>query len=198
MAIRILMLPKSRNIRMAAYDADTQTLTVQYARAGHQYEHVGVPEQLIVGLEGADSPTAFLRSYIMPLSPGIQVLDTDGKIEAASDPVVAAAAPSTEVEKEKMPPDSSGGAPGGAGGAGGPNGSGGPGRPEDLGKLGVTEFTGGSAENDTGGAGIVGASGAVSEGTPSGINMLSQLGSESGIREGSWDELSNPNGVWLD
>lgn len=63
MTERILDLKQSSNIKSAVYDADTQTLTVQFQKGG-TYSYAGFDADKASAFEQADSPGSFLHAQI--------------------------------------------------------------------------------------------------------------------------------------
>jgi hypothetical protein len=57
----------SSNIKGVQYDADSQSLRVEYSR-GHVYVYAGVTTEMAAGFNDADSATGHLRQAILPLA----------------------------------------------------------------------------------------------------------------------------------
>jgi hypothetical protein len=55
---------QSRNIKSVGYDADTQTLEVEFHHGGRVYSYSGVSEDQYHSLVNARSPGAHLQSHI--------------------------------------------------------------------------------------------------------------------------------------
>ena len=73
MALVVLNIPPSGNIVAVQYDADTQSLFVQFRwqDATYKYEYIG--EDVARGFERSLSATDYLKSAILPISSGERV-----------------------------------------------------------------------------------------------------------------------------
>jgi len=73
MALRIISAPPSGNIVAISYDPDTQTLLVQFRYQDAVYRYTGIDENTADGFSQALSATDYLKSAILPLSPGERI-----------------------------------------------------------------------------------------------------------------------------
>jgi hypothetical protein len=71
MAIEIISAPASGNIVSIAYDADSQSLFVQFKSATYVYH--GIDGDTANGFSQALSATDYLKSAIMPISVGERI-----------------------------------------------------------------------------------------------------------------------------
>jgi hypothetical protein len=63
MAQEVISHPPSRNIASIMYDADTQTLTVQFL-SGYVYNYYRVDETTALGFQNALSANQYLKTFI--------------------------------------------------------------------------------------------------------------------------------------
>ena len=73
MAFEPVTFAPSSNIQDIQFDADSQSLRVEYSR-GHVYFYSGVTTEMAAGFNDADSATSYLRQSVLPL-----VIETPGK-----------------------------------------------------------------------------------------------------------------------
>lgn len=61
---RLIRFPPSTNISAILYNADDQTLTVEFSKSGAIYRYDGCTEELALGFQTAMSATKYLETYI--------------------------------------------------------------------------------------------------------------------------------------
>jgi KTSC domain len=73
MPATIISAPASGNIVAVSYDADAQTLFVQFLYQSALYEYQGISEDLANGFSTALSATQYLKQNVLPISTGQRV-----------------------------------------------------------------------------------------------------------------------------
>jgi hypothetical protein len=73
MAIEIISAPASGNIISIAYDADSQSLYVQFKYQNAMYKYTGIDGDTANGFGQALSATDYLKSAILPISVGERI-----------------------------------------------------------------------------------------------------------------------------
>lgn len=70
---RMIRFPPSTNIAAILYNADEQTLTVEFVKSGAVYQYDQVPEDLAMGFQTALSATKYLETYIASQFPSNRI-----------------------------------------------------------------------------------------------------------------------------
>jgi hypothetical protein len=73
MPAHIIAAPPSGNIVTVSYDAEAQTLFVQFLYQSALYSYEGIDENTANGFGTALSATAYLKSAILPISTGQRI-----------------------------------------------------------------------------------------------------------------------------
>lgn len=73
MAAKIISAPASGNVVTVSYDAETQTLFVQFMYQSAVYEYQGISEDIANGFSTALSATQYLKQNILPISTGTRI-----------------------------------------------------------------------------------------------------------------------------
>ncbi len=63
MSVETFSFPGSSNLASGSYDDETQELTIEF-RSGDEYAYRNVPQGIVAGLRGADSPGGYFARQI--------------------------------------------------------------------------------------------------------------------------------------
>lgn len=69
----MIHFPPSTNVSGILYNADDQTLTVEFAKSGAVYRYDQCTEEMAMGFQSALSATKYLETYIASQCPSVRV-----------------------------------------------------------------------------------------------------------------------------